>query len=312
MKQRHPRRIPEGFFRALKLDAGFVSVLLLIQLAVACFLTYGNRAEYSWFDISVFLSGALGFIWWRATPRQLKESSLGLKPNNRFYPALAVSLGLAAVYFAISLVIPWSLGIISFTRAFSEYDSARIGYIPGFVVAASAAFMGYFMNKLLGEELIFRGYLLEKWTRMSSLGAAVCLNSVVFVAWHLPYWWVSGGLGGSMSLSGYKLAVLFVGNISLCLIYLSFHNLYAISIYHALMNMRGSVMFVYNTAGTESQGAGVMFHCQVHQPGSMLAFHVSGLIFQLLFAAAVYYWSTCSGVRRESSGKNVFVCERPA
>jgi len=119
-----------------------------------------------------------------------------------------------------------------------------------------------------------------------------------------------GGLAGSIPLIGYKLAVLFVGNISLCLIYLSFHNLYAVSIYHALMNMRGSVMFVYNSAGMEGKAEGVMFHCHVHQPESALAFQVSGLIFQLLFAAAVYYWSASRATRRESSGKTIFLCER--
>ncbi len=97
-----------------------------------------------------------------------------------------------------------------------------------------------FLAAILGEELVFRGYIINKLEAVGGQTKAIILSAGIFALWHIPVYFslYQGSIAGSGFVAlALQIFAHFISAIPLCLLFISTHDLYGVSIIHAALDL---------------------------------------------------------------------------
>lgn len=113
-------------------------------------------------------------------------SSIGLRSFNLRSLVLGVALAAVLLYVATPVGV-WLVHILGLPGF--ESGLARLRSLPAFVLVGAAFTAG------VVEELLYRGYAIERLTQLSgSVVVGALLSLVAFSLAHLPFWGITSGL----------------------------------------------------------------------------------------------------------------------
>ena len=210
-----------------------------------------------------------------------------------------VGVGIAVIFSAALVVahywLPAALGYVEYRPA-QHGDAA--GIPPPMKLALVAIGLGAlrFVERLFGQELAFRGYLLPKLEERAGPGPAVIACVLLFAAWQLPaYLSVHSGGTAEPGLRSVLVMVLARGlaAVPLCILYLTTRELYGVSLYHAILFVTHFAIVGSRAAGTGP--GGVLYTAHVVNAPQMAtlvwAWHIAAIVLMVGLCRAARQWA---------------------
>jgi len=219
---------------------------MIFQVFVAILGARDSRLCAELFEINLFMGGATALLFWCLTPRELRVRWMGLGIVSETFAHVLLGAGLAAAYYAASLLLPLILGYKQLRVNMSGVQA--LGGVPELVaviIVVIFGYVGFVVNKLFGEELAFRGYLFASLERQAGTATAMVIVAAMSAAWHVPYFLAFGA-----DHIGLKVVWIFLGAIPLCLLFSATHSCYAVSVCHAMINLVSQVLVTSEGART--------------------------------------------------------------
>lgn len=270
-------------------EIAFFACIFALQMILPIYAKlYQTKEPPDSLNIILLVTGALAFLFWFFTPPKLRIPYMALWIRNHFVRDMGMGILLACIYYGIALLLPFLFGVIvietnpnGMQHILPQLSSIRTG-----IIIATVSLGVFFINSLCGEELAFRGFLFGTLEKKTSLRNAVIWNAIMFSAWHIPYFVVFKNVD-ILSLI-LHLIWLGVGCIPVCLLFVTTRNLYTISLYHAIVNLKGQVLLEYGNLPAHEFSYRTFFCYDVTKPYCMVAFQILALLGQILFAAFIY------------------------
>jgi membrane protease YdiL (CAAX protease family) len=275
-------------------EALYCLILIGMQVAIALYGSLCDRQQaMQLLDVAILAGGALAVGFWCLMPSRFRSPALGLA----FKPGMTRDLGagviLACAYYVPSLFLPWLCGQVSFGVNPQGAQYMLSGLNPGMagLLVTLAGFCGFFLNKICGEELGFRGFLFGAMCRKAGLAPATVTNATVFAVWHIPF--LVAFQECDAAAVTLRLLWFGVGAVPICLLFAATNNLYAISLYHALVNLKEQILLQRVATGN------ALFAYTVSDPTLLILWQAVGLGCQVL--VAVWFLSK-EGAGRDRAG----------
>lgn len=168
-------------WRSLLAPPWLISLLILLLIAAIRFFVFFSPwpLQELFFAQTVFL-WAVPFLFLTANGRrEIGLSEKGVTPSSMLLSILAgAACGL--IFFALGMAIyghspdNWCISI----RAYLHLDDMR-GFFPPWGLFALYALPAMFLSPI-GEEILFRGFIQQAFTRRFNPAIAACVNSLLF------------------------------------------------------------------------------------------------------------------------------------
>lgn len=159
------------------------------ELAFAEKLPWGDLAR----GVLAVLAGA-GAAIWLTRRRGRRIADLGLTRPKRWSTVPIQVAGILAAFIVAQLVVPLAVGAVFDVP---QPDLSRYDFIRGNLPAAIGMLLALPLTAAMPEEVLYRGFLIERLTRLIGKGEAgilpaVLLQALVFGSVHFQ--WGAGGM----------------------------------------------------------------------------------------------------------------------
>jgi len=164
------------------------AVAYVVELAAADFLPWGDEAR-GVIAVLVGAATAVGVTLYRGRPL----STLGFKRPQRWWTVPIWAIGILVVYVVAQALLPV---LLAPRFDLPAPDLSRYDFIRGNLRSAVAMALILPITASIPEEIVYRGFLIERFTRLSGNGThsavvAVLAQAAVFGSVHFQW-----GLGG--------------------------------------------------------------------------------------------------------------------
>ncbi|AJF27772.1 protease (plasmid) [Haloarcula sp. CBA1115] len=164
-----------------------------------------------------------------------------LPPVRTLIPVIGVVIAFWGLYNLVAVALAVG-GISGFDASLSRTAAHPLLYL--------AALFSSLLFTAIPEELLFRTYLQEKFTRLAggttrrAVLAGIGLVAVLFALFHLPRWFLASGHGVGSMLAARLLGLTLMG-LAYGSVYALTGNLWLVALFHASMNQPPVVVSVH-------------------------------------------------------------------
>ena len=164
-----------------------------------------------------------------------------LPPVRTLVPVIGVVIAFWGLYNLVAVALAMG-GVSGFDASLSRTAAHPLLYL--------AALFSSLLFTAIPEELLFRTYLQEKFTRLAggatrrAVLAGIGLVAVLFALFHLPRWFLASGHGVGSALAA-RLIGLTLAGLAYGSVYALTGNLWLVALFHASMNQPPFVVSVH-------------------------------------------------------------------
>ncbi|MCJ0621346.1 type II CAAX prenyl endopeptidase Rce1 family protein (plasmid) [Haloarcula sp. KBTZ06] len=164
-----------------------------------------------------------------------------LPPVRTLIPVIGVVIAFWGLYNLVAVALAVG-GISGFDASLSRTAAHPLLYL--------AALFSSLLFTAIPEELLFRTYLQEKFTRLAggttrcAVLAGIGLVAVLFALFHLPQWFLASGHGVGSALAARLLGLTLMG-LAYGSVYALTGNLWLVALFHASMNQPPVIVSVH-------------------------------------------------------------------
>ncbi len=273
-----------------KIEFVFFIILISLQFLVIFFWQLNiHLSLFKLLNSAILLTGVIGLIFHKFVRRR-PIIEMGFSFKNLLFSLKIAFLFLIIIYF-VNLVIPFLLGLIKITvNPLWKFSTSL--YNLSFLSVTKFLLFNFiilFVNCLLGEELAFRGFLMNSLLSKTSFLKAIILNSVFFCLWHVPYWIFFR----EVTLPWPLIIVLLIqalSNLFIATFFIITRSLYGVSLYHALIDLVQYSLLTSSEKTNLFTSQAIFLYQPISPSTSWLLplFGVSALLLQLFLI--IYVW----------------------